>query len=132
VNHVRSLVSRGQEKEERIDEKKEGRGKKERCDILEAFAMLGALAWQATVIKRCFFGVLGGDRTGVGFFGPGFSSLCVCPLCLLPLVTCSSRDNSGTLFQTLLRKELQRKHQRYRLILTRSSYAKFKFLINFF
>jgi hypothetical protein len=46
--------------------------------------MLGALAWQATIIKDVF-GVLGGDRTGVGFFGPGFSL----PVCaLVPASSC--------------------------------------------
>uniref|UniRef100_J3LLL2 Secreted protein n=1 Tax=Oryza brachyantha TaxID=4533 RepID=J3LLL2_ORYBR len=34
--------------------------------------MLGALAWQATVIKM-FFCVPGGVRTGVILFSPGFS-----------------------------------------------------------
>jgi hypothetical protein len=75
------------------------RGKKVRCDILEAFAMLGALAWQATVIKRCFLVSWGEIARGLVFLAPGSPSLCV-PLCLLPLVAWSSRGNCcGTLFQ---------------------------------
>lgn len=36
-------------------QKKKRRKKNERCDIARlAFAMLGALAWQATVIKMIF------------------------------------------------------------------------------
>ena len=59
--HVTSevLVSEGQ--------KKKRRKKNERCDIARlAFAMLGALAWQATVIKM-FFLCPGGSSHG-GYF----------------------------------------------------------------
>jgi hypothetical protein len=59
--HVTSevLVSEGQ--------KKKRRKKNERCDIARlAFAMLGALAWQATVIKMIFL-CPGGSSHG-GYF----------------------------------------------------------------
>lgn len=48
-------------------QKKKRRKKNERCDIARlAFAMLGALAWQATVIKMIFL-CPGGSSHG-GYF----------------------------------------------------------------
>jgi hypothetical protein len=44
--------------------KKRGEREKREREILEAFAMLGALAWQATVIKQMLFWCPGGRSHG--------------------------------------------------------------------
>ncbi|RLN23754.1 hypothetical protein C2845_PM07G07330 [Panicum miliaceum] len=59
----------------------------------EAFAMMGALAWQATVIKKDILVSRGGDRTGVDFVGPGFSSPFGVPVSVAfrsPLLLCAT------------------------------------------
>uniref|UniRef100_K3XNQ1 Uncharacterized protein n=1 Tax=Setaria italica TaxID=4555 RepID=K3XNQ1_SETIT len=57
--------------------------------------MLGALAWQATVIKK-YSCVRGRRSHGACFFGPGFSSPMV-SLCLLLPVLPSSLELASTI-----------------------------------
>ena len=61
--------------------------KKQRCDILKAFAMMGALAWQATVIKMLILCLGWEIARGSFILSPGFSlpfvSLCPASYCLL-------------------------------------------------
>jgi len=67
--------------------------KKKRSDLREAFAMMGALAWQATVINKIF--LCPGEEIARGLicFGPGFSSplVSLSPLlCVPPLLLCAT------------------------------------------
>jgi hypothetical protein len=67
---------------------------------------------------------------GLIFLAPG-SPLCVCPCACFLLLPGRPVTTAAVLYSSVivLSKELQRKHQRYRLILTCSSYTKF---YNFF
>jgi len=51
VKHVRVVVESACVEGTKKREKKEKKKEKKRCDLREAFAMMGALAWQATAIK---------------------------------------------------------------------------------
>ncbi|AQK89146.1 uncharacterized protein LOC111255646 [Zea mays] len=66
--------------------------------------MVGALAWQATVIKEDIFVSWGWRSHGGLFFGPGFSSLVVfrVPMCIGLCVVCdlSSPTRFGFLHLT--------------------------------
>jgi len=93
VKHVRVVVESACVEGTKKREKKEKKKEKKRCDLREAFAMMGALAWQSTVINKIF--LCPGEEIARGLicFGPGFSSplVSLSPLlCVPPLLLCAT------------------------------------------